>query len=101
GDTTQWKRALRAALAPSGTRIADEREVPPVVMRALPGFETSVVRFTTDIPRLAAWGEPFLLGPGSVQLAHTAEESVGKHELVEAVHLYTRMVRLLLEEGRR
>ncbi len=98
GDTAEWKRALRAALAPSGTRISDEREVPPVLMRALPGFETAVVRFTTDIPRLTAWGEPFLLGPGSVRLAHTAEESVGKRELVEAVHLYTRMVRLLLEE---
>ncbi len=97
GDTGEWRRALTAALAPSGVRIAEAREVPPVFMRALPGFETDVVRFTTDIPRLAAWGEPFLLGPGSVRLAHTAQESVGKRELVEAVHLYTRMVRLLLE----
>jgi acetylornithine deacetylase len=98
GDTAEWKRALRQALAPSGVRVADEREIPPVVMRALPGFATEVVRFTTDIPRLAAWGEPFLLGPGSVRLAHTAEESVGKAELVEAVGLYQRMVRLLQGE---
>jgi acetylornithine deacetylase len=99
GDTTEWKRALVAALAPSGTRIAEGREVPPVLMRALPGFETVAVPFTTDIPRLGAWGEPFLLGPGSVRLAHTAQESVGKAELAHAVHLYMRMVRLLLEEG--
>ncbi|HVF61533.1 MAG TPA: M20/M25/M40 family metallo-hydrolase [Thermoanaerobaculia bacterium] len=98
GDTTEWKRALREALGPSGVRVADEREIPPVVMRPLPGFATEVVRFTTDIPRLAAWGEPFLLGPGSVRLAHTAEEHVEKRELVEAVGLYRRMVRLLLEE---
>ncbi|HEX5758831.1 MAG TPA: M20/M25/M40 family metallo-hydrolase [Thermoanaerobaculia bacterium] len=98
GDSAEWKRALRAALAPSGVRIGEEREVPPVVMRALPGFATEVVRFTTDIPRLTAWGEPFLLGPGSVRLAHTAEEHVEKRELVEAVALYQRMVRLLQDE---
>lgn len=98
-DTAAWRRAIAAALALSGVRIAEEREVPPVFMRALPGFTTDVVRFTTDVPRLAAWGEPFLLGPGSVDLAHTAQESVGKCELTEAVHLYSRMVRLLLTEG--
>jgi len=33
------------------------------------------VSFTTDIPSFgAAWGKPFLIGPGSIHAAHTAED---------------------------
>jgi hypothetical protein len=30
------------------------------------GFKQKVVRFTTDIPYLTNWGQPLLLGPGSI-----------------------------------
>jgi len=63
-------------------------KLPFVKMRALPGFETMVAKFTTDIPSLTNWGEPFLLGPGSIHVAHTPDEKVSKRELVEAVDLY-------------
>ena len=33
--------------------------------------------FTTDIPFLDRWGQPLLVGPGSVLLAHTDDEHVG------------------------
>jgi acetylornithine deacetylase len=81
--------------AGGGVRIAACRETPAMRLRTLPGFETTVVRFTSDVPRLAAWGEPFLLGPGSIHLAHTPEERVGKDELREAVRLYAHLVRRL------
>ncbi len=94
GDTAALRRDLAAALAPA--RIAVMREVPAVALRALPGFATSLVKFTTDIPRLTAWGEPFLLGPGSIHDAHTAAERVAKSQLVEAAELYAELVRQLL-----
>jgi acetylornithine deacetylase len=75
------------------------REVPAVGLRALPGFATTVVKFTTDIPRLSAWGEPLLLGPGSIHVAHTPEERVAKSQLVEAAELYAELVRRLLREA--
>lgn len=49
---------------------------------------TMIAKFTSDIPSLTAWGEPFLLGPGSIHLAHTPNEKIAKQELLEAVDLY-------------
>ena len=72
-------------------------ELPFVQMRALPGFETMVAKFTTDIPSLTQWGEPFLLGPGSIHTAHTPDERIAKAEILEAVELYARLVRQLGE----
>jgi acetylornithine deacetylase len=48
-----------------------------------------IAKFTTDIPALTNWGEPFLLGPGSIHVAHTPNEKIAKKELLEAVDLYT------------
>ncbi|MFP5286456.1 MAG: peptidase dimerization protein, partial [Thermoanaerobaculia bacterium] len=93
GDTAELRRSIREALA--GVEIAEERETRAMRLGSLPGFETTVVKYTTDIPRLGAWGEPYLLGPGSIHLAHTPEERVPKRELEEAVGLYAEMVRRL------
>lgn len=96
GDTEELRRTIREALESlPGVRIAEERESRAVHLGSLPGFETTVVKYTTDIPRLGAWGEPFLLGPGSIHLAHTPEERVPVRELAEAVRLYSEMVRRL------
>lgn len=68
----------------------------PVRLLAMDGFDTCMVRFTTDIPHLTHWGTPLLLGPGSILDAHTPDERVAKSDLVRAVDLYTRLVRNLL-----
>ncbi len=70
-------------------------ELPFVQMRAVDGFETMVAKFTTDIPSLTHWGEPFLLGPGSIHTAHTPDERIAKAELLAAVDLYVRLARQL------
>lgn len=77
--------------------LADVAEVPPVEMVTVPGFDTGVFRFTTDIPFLSAWGRPLLFGPGSVRLAHTADEHVEVDELRAAVGGYARIATALLE----
>jgi acetylornithine deacetylase len=63
-------------------------ELPFVRMRKVGDLPTMVAKFTTDIPSLTAWGEPFLLGPGSIHVAHTPAEKISKKELLEAVELY-------------
>lgn len=68
------------------------RDTPALMMEKLDGFDTEVVAFTTDLPNLTRWGRPLLLGPGSISVAHTANERVHKADLVKAVELYCRLV---------
>ena len=68
----------------------------PVRMVEMDGFKQKVVRFTTDIPYLTNWGQPLLLGPGSILVAHTKDEFVLKKDLEDAVGLYVDLVKRLL-----
>jgi acetylornithine deacetylase len=71
--------------------------IPVVRLGELAGLETSVVSFTTDIPAFGgAWGQPFLLGPGTIHVAHTLQERVPKKQLADAIEIYKKMVRQLL-----
>jgi acetylornithine deacetylase len=73
---------------------------PAVRLAGFDGLPTTVVAFTTDIPTFnGAWGQPFLIGPGSIHLAHTAEERIPKKQLSDAVEIYARMVKQLLATG--
>jgi acetylornithine deacetylase len=72
------------------------RETPFMRLRTLDGLPTMVAAFTTDIPSLPNWGEPLLLGPGSIHVAHTEGEYVEKEKLQQAVELYAAMTRHLL-----
>jgi acetylornithine deacetylase len=69
----------------------------PVKLLALDGFESTIVRFTTDIPYLTNWGTALLIGPGSILDAHTEHERVAKSELTRAVDIYFDLVKRLLE----
>jgi acetylornithine deacetylase len=71
--------------------------IPAVRLGALDGFESTVVAYTTDIPAFGdAWGQPFLLGPGTIHVAHTTEERIPKKQLFEAIELYQGLVERLL-----
>ncbi len=99
GPTAELRAGLQEAIASvPGVEVAAQRETPALHLGALPGFASTIVKYTTDVPHLTAWGKPFLLGPGSIHVAHTAEERVPKRELVEAVGLYRDLVRALLLE---
>jgi acetylornithine deacetylase len=71
-------------------------DVPAVRMHTLPGFETAVFPYTTDVPLLTRWGTPLLIGPGSIHVAHTDEEHLAVDDLMAAVHLYESLVRQLI-----
>ncbi len=89
-----------ARLAPLRRRVMMEPllEVPPVRLHTLPGFETGVFAFTTDIPLLARWGRPLLFGPGSILVAHAEDEHVSLAELEASVDTYVSLARELLRE---
>jgi acetylornithine deacetylase len=93
GDST--REALRRVLA-GKAEMQEVLSVPAVRLGSLPGFETAVVSFTTDIPAFGGtWGIPFLFGPGSIHVAHTDREHVSKQELVDAVQTYKHLVKEL------
>jgi acetylornithine deacetylase len=93
-DAEEVLRAIRGL----ASRVAVEPilEVPPVRLATVPGFETAVFPFTTDIPFLHRWGQPVLFGPGSIHAAHTADEHVEITELQTAVRSYVAISRELL-----
>lgn len=96
GDHAALRDVVSRAVA---GRVAVEEvlEVPPVRLRTVEGFETAVFAYTTDIPFLPAWGEPLLLGPGSIHVAHTDQEHVEIADLARGVDLYVSLARQLLE----
>jgi acetylornithine deacetylase len=70
--------------------------IAPIRFRAIDSLPTTVVSFTTDVPVFGkTWGEPLLLGPGSIHVAHTENERIAKRELSEAVDMYADVVRRL------
>jgi acetylornithine deacetylase len=71
-------------------------DIPFSRLRTVPGVETMVAAFTTDIPALTHWGEPVLLGPGSIHVAHTEREYISKKQLAEAVDLYCKVADQLI-----
>jgi acetylornithine deacetylase len=94
GDGSDIRRAI-AGLERYVT-IEHVLEVPPVKLTTVPGFDTAVFPYTTDIPLLPAWGQPLLYGPGSIHVAHTADEFVEISDLEAAVAGYVRIARELL-----
>ena len=86
------------SIAPLATRLKIEEvlRVPPIRMHTVPGFETAVFPFTTDVPLLDRWGAPLLFGPGSILVAHTDDEHLSLAELHAAIDSYERLARALL-----
>ena len=73
-----------------------ETIVPPMLLGAVPGFETDVVAYATDVPELSNWGTPYLFGPGSIHVAHTDHEFIDIGELRAAVGAYERLAKVAL-----
>jgi acetylornithine deacetylase len=100
GDPAELRRAVEKVASKYKINAREVLFTPAVHLGALPDFETTVVAFTTDVPAFdGTWGQPFLIGPGSIHVAHTAEEHIPKKQLMEAVEIYARMVRQLLATG--
>jgi acetylornithine deacetylase len=87
GPSEPTRKAIEEAVAGLAA-VEFTLEIPFIRMRQVEGLETMVAAFTTDIPALSNWGEPLLLGPGSIHVAHTPFERIAKGEVLRAVDLY-------------
>src|SRR4051794_7217414 len=93
GDSAEIKAALFRA-AEGRAELREVLEIPAVRLGAVEGIPTTVVAYTTDIPAFGGkWGQPLLIGPGTIHVAHTLEERVPKAQLLEAVELYQQIVK--------
>ncbi len=94
----ELKRAIEASLEPR-VSVSYPLEIPSVVSTAPAGWQTTVVSFASDLPFLASWGVRYQLGPGTIKVAHTAEERLSKTDLASGISLYEKLARDLLAQG--
>jgi acetylornithine deacetylase len=95
GPSEETRAAVEAAAAGLAT-VDFTLEIPFKRLRHLEGMPTMIAAFTTDVPWLTNWGEPLLLGPGSIHVAHTPQEKLSKQELARAIELYVEVAQRLL-----
>jgi acetylornithine deacetylase len=95
GPSEQLKRGIVEAVG-NLAKVEFVLEIPFMRLRTLEGLATMVAAFTTDIPALSNWGQPLLIGPGSIHVAHTEGEYVEKEQLQDAVELYGSIARRLV-----
>ncbi|HEY7402073.1 MAG TPA: M20/M25/M40 family metallo-hydrolase [Candidatus Angelobacter sp.] len=91
---------LRAQILQQIEGLAEAEFAPETLfmkLQTVPGIESMVAKFTTDVPWLTNWGTPVLIGPGSIHVAHTEREHISKKQLHEAVDLYCSIARQLLD----
>jgi acetylornithine deacetylase len=95
GSSERLREQIREAVG-NLARVDFTLEIPFTRLRSFEDLPTMVAAFTTDIPALSKWGEPLLVGPGSIHVAHTEGEYVEKKQLSEAVDLYCSIAKRLL-----
>ncbi len=94
GPTDELRQQIEQAVA-GLAKVEFILEIPFVRLRTLDELPTMVAAFTTDIPALTNWGEPLLIGPGSIHVAHTEGEYIEKQQLSDAVDLYCAIAKKL------
>jgi acetylornithine deacetylase len=94
GSSQNLRREILAA-AGDQVKVEFPLELPFLRLRTIDGLPTMIAAFTTDIPKLTNWGEPLLIGPGSIHVAHTEGEFIEKQQLADAIDLYCAIVKKL------
>jgi acetylornithine deacetylase len=90
GPSEEIKEAISKVVG-DRAQVSFSLDLSYVRMRKIGNLPTMIAKFATDIPTLTNWGEPFLLGPGSIHVAHTPNEKISKKELLECVDLYVQL----------
>lgn len=89
-------RQVLAAAVAGRVDVQEILELPAVRLHTVPGFDTEVFAYFSDVPFLTNWGTPLLLGPGTIHVAHTDHEHVAIADLERAVDLYVALATRLL-----
>lgn len=94
GPSDELRRQILAT-AGNEVDITFPLELPFLRLRTVNGLPTMIAAFTTDIPQFTNWGEPLLIGPGSIHVAHTEGEYIDKQQLHQAIDLYCQISKQL------
>ena len=94
GPSDQLRKQI-SETAGNDVEVTFPLELPFLRLRTVNGLPTMIAAFTTDIPKLTKWGEPLLVGPGSIHVAHTEGEYIEKRQLHDAIDLYCAIARQL------
>jgi acetylornithine deacetylase len=95
GPSEELRRQILET-AGNDVKVEFPLELPFMRLRTIDGLPVMTAAFTTDIPKLTNWGEPLLIGPGSIHVAHTEGEFIEKKQLAEAIELYCRIAKQLV-----
>jgi acetylornithine deacetylase len=99
GDPTPIREGFAEAVD-NRAQLEEVLCIPAMEFLRVDGLPTTVVSFTTDVPVFnRSWGEPLLIGPGSIHFAHTTEERISRQELTDAVEIYSQIAKRLLARG--
>lgn len=64
----------------------------------VPGFDSVILAYSTDIPRLSVkLKHRFLYGPGSIHVAHAANEYIENSDLILAIDGYKKLIKHALQ----
>lgn len=96
-SSEQVKRVIEPIIG-DRCQITYSLDLAAVRMKRIPGWPTMVAKYATDISSLTNWGEPLLLGPGTIHVAHTEHERVLKRELIEAADKYVELATFLMSQ---
>lgn len=91
--------ATARSLAPNDALVEEVSASPPDHFTRLPGFPEAIVTFGSDAPRLRLFvgnGPVVLCGPGSILVAHTADEHITGDDLRAGVDLLVAIASELL-----
>ncbi len=95
GDSSEVRRIVDRVVN-GRCAITYSLDLAAVRMKRIEGWETMIAKYATDISSLTNWGEPLLLGPGTIHVAHTEAEKVLKSQLHEAVDKYAELAASLM-----
>lgn len=72
----------------------DFESTPQYLQYQVPGFESIVLAYSTDIPNLHQnLTKRFLYGPGTIHVAHSDHEYIESQDLVDAIGGYERLIK--------
>ncbi|MEM6673638.1 MAG: M20/M25/M40 family metallo-hydrolase [Planctomycetota bacterium] len=91
------RERVLAALGEHVELLEGREQYGPVRFHVPEGEESEPVAFGTDAPHLTRWGTPLLIGPGSIDLAHTDEERIEVREVEEGAARHVATVLELLQ----
>jgi acetylornithine deacetylase len=99
GDESQLKEQVDGILR-SRAVVLETVMLPAMRFTTVQGFPTKTVAFSTDVSVLTpVWGSALLVGPGSIEVAHSSQERISKKELAQAVKLYKELASILADPG--